>query len=187
MLSDVRQCACGAGGKAPARVRLLDVEDDWLDKLDFEVVGLVFVDDEIRPKLSVKQKIDEMRSRLDAVIGQWVVNLEPVQKGGVATVGLYIQDNLTWDSKSDLLLARVIGLLVGKELRAHPDSAYRRGNGSWQPCKVLPEDCAVYVEKSLAYARFLFDKNAREPGETVLGRCLRLPRSFQRMTRVRSC
>jgi hypothetical protein len=49
----------------------------------------------------------------------------------VMIVGLYLGLEVAWDAKNDFLMARIIALLMGEELRTHPTRAFVYKNGAW--------------------------------------------------------
>ena len=131
-------------------------EDDFFAGLSFESMNLEFQSDTEAAKPTLARQSADLREKLQVSMGEWGNGLQPVQKGALAIVALYLELKLTWDSKSDMLLARIVELLCHKELRAHPDAVVSYDNGSWFSKKALPQHLAIFIEDVLGYARFLF-------------------------------
>eukprot|EP00959_Pyramimonas_sp_CCMP1952_P331597 6943813-Pyramimonas_sp.AAC.1 len=62
------------------------------------------------------------RERILKAISEWD---EPLTKkehqDGTLIIALYVDLNVAWDSNNDFLLARLLGLILGHGLRAHPN------------------------------------------------------------------
>ena len=50
----------------------------------------------------------------------------------VLVVALYLASDISWDAKSDMLLARIVSTLAGDQLRAHSSFVAHYVHGSWR-------------------------------------------------------
>lgn len=93
--------------------------------------------------------------RLDNTLSTWVRQPSPSEKSALKIMALYLDMNVIWDSKSDLLLARIVGTLTHGRLRAHSDSVRQYKNGAWHRLAALPSAMVSEMENALNMCRFL--------------------------------
>ena len=71
-------------------------------------------------------------------------------------VALSLQPGIQWDARSDLLVARLLGLLFAAELRAHPDSVYSYADGGWRRIQAITGSVLQKLEAALTRSRSCF-------------------------------
>lgn len=131
-------------------------EDAFFTKLTFNNLVMDFDNDVEEVHLTLRKQTSDLLDKLEDATSPWADEMTKSQKGGIAIVGLYLELGVGWDGKSDMLLARLVALLVGDELKAHADAVVHYVNGAWVPQKTLPEHCTILIEEAMAAARYLF-------------------------------
>jgi hypothetical protein len=137
-------------------ISMWEGEDQIVSNLGVGDLTFEIKDETQTPMPTLTSKTKALIERLELTIGQWQTNPTQEQVGGLSIIGLYLEMATLWDSKSDTLLARIIGLLAGKTLRAHPDACYQYESGGWEATKALPQHVVLYVESSIALAKYIF-------------------------------
>ena len=87
---------------------------------------LEFQPDAAANETNILQITTDLRARVHGEIDSWQL-AEPsdeYNKNAVLIVALYVDMKVAWDGKNDLLLARLMDLLLGKSLRAHPNGTF---------------------------------------------------------------
>ena len=125
-------------------------EDPFLDDLGADKLDFHINNEKQDPPATLKTLTAKLITRLTETIANWEPPPSQRQVGALSIVGLYLDMASAWDPKSDFLLARLVGLLGGTLLRAHPDSCYTLTNGSWLPCKTVPQHMIIHMEESVA-------------------------------------
>ncbi len=64
-------------------------------------------------------------------------------------VPVYLDMNVFWDSKSDMLLARIVGLLNDGGLREHSAAVRAYKNGTWLKTKSFPVAVVTKIDHAL--------------------------------------
>ena len=119
---------------------------------------LEFDEDMVEATPSLEVMTNTLRQRIEDMIDGWQEDNRPsdTQKMAIMIAGLYIDAEVAWDSKNDYLLARIVGLLVGKKLRAHPNGCYTYHNGAWIPISQFTASQQSRLDKGLNLVRFVF-------------------------------
>ena len=138
--------------------------------------SIEFAEDKIMLPDSIHSETRAFRSKTLEAISKWD---QPLTKGehrnAVLVVAFYVDLNVAWDSKSDFLLARLVGLILGNELRAHPNSVYNYHNGGWVKTAQLTPHQIRHVELTLNIARYVFshliEKNVTRASQDVMAFC----------------
>ena len=100
----------------------------------------------------VKRVTDKLQDTLD----HWdTITPTYHYKNALLVLAMYIDLDIHWDPKSDMLLARVVAALNGGRLRAHSDAARYYCNGAWRVIDALPAKIVIDVEKAFSFARYL--------------------------------
>ena len=97
-------------------------------------------------------------SQVDATLALWPNPPDDNYIGALRIIGMYLTDNCQWDSKSDYLLARIVGMFSIGQLRAHTDQVYKKKQGAFTRTAQLPDDIRFNIEQSTARARYLLLK-----------------------------
>lgn len=148
-----------AAGPEPKRLRLRDVGssaalESWDDFVPANTT--IHIEAETTPaRQNLAEETASLVDKLNAKIDARLPGVEPTPRAALQILGMYFDLNITWDSKSDLLAARIVGLLAGFELRAHSDSVRRYDNGAWRRIPCLPADIASRIESAINLARFV--------------------------------
>jgi hypothetical protein len=146
----------------------LDVEDDDVDPVDFwepdEFKELH--DEEFDLKVDVDVDADPLDFALhlkkvfeDVELAEnnvWSEDVPDMLGVTLRLVGLRLATFAQWDSRSDLLVARVMACIFRHHLRAHATGVYLYRNGAWMPLEKMPPSMMMRAEETLARAQIVF-------------------------------
>jgi hypothetical protein len=147
------------GPAPPKRARLL-CEEEWEDNFFEGLIdaGLELdIQNDTDPKVeSFATATQQLHEKLMNTMESWGTMPSLPKRKALLVIALYMDTNIHWDSKSDLLLARLVGTLQIGALRAHSDAVRHYSNGAWRKILVLPGHVVQEIEEALNLARYLF-------------------------------
>ena len=114
-----------------------DVEDDWEDLI-----------------AATKRLLD----KYNATVVGWTTPPTSKVRRALLVVALFMADETTWAPSNDMLVARMLGLLLGDSVRAHIAGVFTQRNGAWKRTEQLNEVYIRSMEQAIGCAAFLFYK-----------------------------
>ena len=66
-------------------------------------------------------------------VGRWSTKPPDSAMAAIHVVAMVVDSEVAWGRQSDLLFARLVGLLFGSELAAHSCGVYHYEHGAWFP------------------------------------------------------
>ena len=93
-------------------------------------------------------------AKFEAAIAGWRFPEE--LRRALLIVALHLHSGVNWDSRSDILMTKLLGALFSDRLRSHLDGIYHYANGGWRQIEEVPEPLLREMEKALASAQSLY-------------------------------
>jgi hypothetical protein len=130
-------------------------DDDRFKDLRAELLNFVILPDRAPETPTLLGETKRLLDKMEALVGTWAHPPTPIQFSSLCVVGLYL-DSPVWDTRSDFMMAKFVGLFAMNELRAHPDACYKYSNGAWLLCKAIPQHLVMELETVVAVSKCLF-------------------------------
>lgn len=150
-----------AASKSPEHKRPRVDPGSSASSLDFRVLGRkgfgVNVQADIKQdECDMRATLNKVNTKLDATLQQWET-LTPTTgfRDAMLVLAMYMEFNIVWDTRSDILLARVVAAIGGERLVAHSDAPRFYSNGWWERIDVLPAALVLAIEDAFNRARYL--------------------------------
>jgi hypothetical protein len=91
--------------------------------------------------------LNKANTKLDATLQQWET-LTPTTgfRDAMLAPAMYMEFNIAWDTRSDILLARAVAAIGGERLVAHWDAPRFYSNGWWKSIDALPAALVLAIE-----------------------------------------
>ena len=105
----------------------------------------------------------DLLERLEETLGQWATPPPEIARNPLKIVALFLESDVNWDPKSDVLIARILGVLFSKDLRCHSTGVYEYDHGAWLRAEELSIEKILEAELVLTRAQVLF--NALSQGQ----------------------
>lgn len=99
---------------------------------------------------TAKSSTDRAIARLDAELAAKGYHPSEAIAGGLRVLALVVAMSVKFDAANDRLMAQIIYVCVGANLRAHPEGVHEYENGAWRPTEVLPDWVSDRIEVFLS-------------------------------------
>ena len=137
-----------------------DVEDMWEPPEVSEYLrvgeGLEFESEVVDNAYSLAQEVEELRALTDGELAGWASPMDEKDTHAMYVVALNLHMGIPWDARSDLLCARLFGLLQGGDMRAHEEAVYLYEAGHMSALTEIPGYKVRAMEIGLARATTIF-------------------------------
>ena len=101
------------------------------------------------------ERTGAMLQKLQQTVNSWGVPPPPDAWAPLSMIALFLESDVNWDPKSDILVGRIVATLTHHTLRAHSTGVFAYNHGNWQRVEEIPIHMLMLVEISLCKAEIL--------------------------------